>query len=74
MPLNVYSTQQVADELDVSVRRVRALAKNRGLGKIVGGSYVFTLADIDAMRIREPGRPWHKEKRPLSGQKRGSKK
>lgn len=52
------STEDVAKELGISVRRVRALASSRGVGQIVGNSLAFTPQDIDALRQRRPaGRP-----------------
>lgn len=53
----VYSSDEVAEMLGVSVRRVQALAKDRQRGKIVGNSLVFTLDDVAAMRPGKPGRP-----------------
>lgn len=58
------STEDVARELGISVRRVRALASSRGVGQIVGNSLAFTPRDIDTLRERRPaGRP-PKSKRP----------
>lgn len=52
------STEDVAKELGVSVRRVRALAATRNIGQIVGNSLAFTPQDIDTLRERRPaGRP-----------------
>lgn len=51
------STEQAAEELGVSVRRVRALARSRGLGTRIGRDLLFTPEDVDAMRERRPGRP-----------------
>lgn len=52
------STEDVAKELGISVRRVRALASSRGVGQSVGNSLAFTPRDIDTLRERRPaGRP-----------------
>lgn len=52
------STEDVARELGISVRRVRALASSRHVGQIVGNSLAFTPRDIDTLRERRPaGRP-----------------
>lgn len=52
------STEDVAKELGISVRRVRALASSRGVGQTVGNSLTFTPQDIDVLRERRPaGRP-----------------
>jgi hypothetical protein len=53
----LYSTSQAAVQLNISSRRVRALAKSRQLGITIGRAWVFTQADIDAMRKRVNGRP-----------------
>lgn len=47
----------VARILEISPRRVQALARHRGLGRKIGTSLAFTSADIDKMRVRRPGRP-----------------
>lgn len=54
---DVYSAQDVADVIGVSIRRVYALAKSRNLGQHIGAGLAFTLDDINAMRERKPGRP-----------------
>lgn len=53
------STEEVAAELGLERTRVQQLAKARGLGTPVGsaGWRVFTHADVEAMRVRRPGRP-----------------
>lgn len=56
----LYSTAAVAHILGLHPERVRRLAQSRGLGRrAIGstGAWLFTEADIDAMRIRKPGRP-----------------
>jgi Helix-turn-helix domain len=56
---DLYSVQQVADELGVSERRVQQLAQSRGVGAQLGrgGTWVFRRQDIEALRERKAGRP-----------------
>lgn len=58
------TSQEVANELGLSRRRVLALAKSRELGRKVGRDVLFSEADLDAMRDRQPGRP-HKTRHHL---------
>jgi predicted RNase H-like HicB family nuclease len=51
------TTVDAAKQLDVSPRRVRALAKTRGVGQRYGRSLLFTQDDIERMRPGLPGRP-----------------
>lgn len=58
----LYSTAAVARILGLHPDRVRRLAQSRGVGQRAIGSspagpWLFSEADIDAMRIRTPGRP-----------------
>lgn len=53
----LYTAQEVARLLGLSARRVRALAASRGVGRRIGPLWVFAGADVDAMRVRVPGRP-----------------
>ena len=54
----IYSADEVAAELGITPQRVRALAQSRGVGTKVGGyMWTFTDSDVDAMRVRTPGRP-----------------
>lgn len=53
----VYTTQEVADLLDLSIRRVNAISNARGLGKLLGRVKIFTAREVDNMKIRTPGRP-----------------
>jgi len=56
--LSLMTTADVAAELGISERRVRALAAARNVGWKVGrGAWVFRPADIEMLRIRRPGRP-----------------
>lgn len=52
-----YSSSEVAEMLGITGRRVAALSRSRNLGRMVGGTRVYTLADVEAMRDRRPGRP-----------------
>ena len=57
----VLGVADVARILEITPRRVQALAKHRGLGRMVGNSLAFTAADVDNMRVRRTGRPPAKE-------------
>ena len=56
-PTAVLSSVDVAVELGITPRRVAALARSRGVGKRLGVRYVFSPADVEALRVRQPGRP-----------------
>lgn len=51
------TTAEAAAELGISRRRVQALVKDRNLGQHLGRDILLTPADVDAMRVRLPGRP-----------------
>jgi predicted RNase H-like HicB family nuclease len=51
------TTAEVAEELEISVPRVHQLARSREVGERRGNALMFSRKDIDAMRIRQPGRP-----------------
>jgi predicted RNase H-like HicB family nuclease len=53
----VYTTQEVAELLDISTRRVNALASSRGVGQLLGRAKVFTRDEIQKLKHRQPGRP-----------------
>lgn len=53
----VYTTQEVADLLNLSTRRVNAISNSRGLGRLLGRVKMFTEKEIDNMKIRTTGRP-----------------
>jgi predicted RNase H-like HicB family nuclease len=53
----VIGVADVAKLLGVSVRRVQALAKDRGVGQRFGNYLVFTEADINRLQPHAPGRP-----------------
>ncbi len=55
--LDLMDASAVAAELGVNRQRVWALAHSRGLGWHVGRDWLFTPAEVDAMRVRKPGRP-----------------
>ncbi|MEN6535291.1 MAG: hypothetical protein ABFD89_16625 [Bryobacteraceae bacterium] len=52
-----YTTAEVAAALDLSPRRVRALAADRGRGRKLAGRLVFSAADLVNLSVRTPGRP-----------------
>ncbi len=56
---DLYSDDEVAEQLGITAARVRALATARGLGTHLGRghTWVFRRQDIAAMRDRKPGRP-----------------
>ena len=45
-------TEQVAAELGVSPSLVLRLARRHGLGRTLGGKYLFSPADVEVMRRR----------------------
>jgi hypothetical protein len=51
------TTAEVAREFDVTPRRVRALAKDRGVGHRFGRTVMFTTQDVDRLRPGRNGRP-----------------
>ena len=53
----LWTTSEIAEELEVSVRRVQAMARQRGLGNKVGRDLLFSNEELRAMRTRIPGRP-----------------
>lgn len=53
----VYTTQEAAELLGLSVRRVNALSNSRGLGELIGKVKVFTKKEIENMKHRTTGRP-----------------
>jgi len=56
--VDALTTNQVAAELGISRDRIPRLARSRGVGQRVGRDWLFTAADVEAMRDRRPGRPW----------------
>jgi hypothetical protein len=58
LAFDLRGVEEVAAQLGITGRRVRALAESRGLGAKVGkNTWVFRAADVEAMRERVPGRP-----------------
>lgn len=56
--LSLMTTAEVAAELGISERRVRALAAARRVGWKVGrGAWVFRPEDVERLRPGPPGRP-----------------
>lgn len=56
--IELRTTEQICAELGITRARVQQLARARYLGwKITDRVRVFTAADVDAMRVRTPGRP-----------------
>lgn len=55
--MSLMTAEQAAAELGIDSRRVRRIAATRGVGWHAGREWIFTPADIDAMRVRTPGRP-----------------
>lgn len=54
----VFTTAEAAKELGIHPRSVRALAKRRGLGRLLTPkALIFTRAEVDAMKIRQPSGP-----------------
>lgn len=60
---DIFRTAQVAEMLGVSARRVRAIARQRNLGRYLVGRLFFTADEVDNMRKRRPkaGRPPNKD-------------
>jgi excisionase family DNA binding protein len=57
---DLISTQEAADRLGISPRRVQALIQAGRLAAFkVGRSYIIREADLEAVRDRPPGRPRH---------------
>lgn len=52
-----YTSKQVAKKLNISVRRVLALAKSRGIGLKVSRIWVYDDKDIANMKYRKTGHP-----------------
>jgi predicted RNase H-like HicB family nuclease len=52
-----FTSAEAAALLGISVRRVQALARARGVGRRHGRALLFSQDDLDALRERKPGRP-----------------
>jgi hypothetical protein len=55
--LDLVAGDMAAEELGITRQRVWKLARSRGLGWQVEKAWIFTPAEVDAMRDRVPGRP-----------------
>jgi len=54
---DLLTTKEVAERLNVSTRRVLALAADRGVGERFGRSVMFRPQDVEALRPGPIGRP-----------------
>lgn len=54
---HVFTAKEVADILNISPRRVNALASSRGFGRFIGKAKVFTSIEVERLKTRKPGRP-----------------
>lgn len=61
------SARDVARHLGITPRRVSAIAKRRGVGRIIGGVRLFAPEDMPALTPGPPGRP--RTPRSLEGSK-----
>jgi predicted RNase H-like HicB family nuclease len=52
-----YTSHEAAALLGISVRRVQALARSRGVGRRHGRALLFSQDDLEALRKRKAGRP-----------------
>lgn len=54
-----YTARDVANLCGISVSRVHQLVRDLGIGQKIGRDWLFSAADIDAVRNRNtrPGRP-----------------
>jgi len=55
--MDLFTTAQVAATLGLAPRRIRQLAESRNLGMHIGDRLLFTAEEVEAMRVRVPGRP-----------------
>lgn len=51
------TTKQVAERLGIDPSRVIRLAAKYGIGAKLGRDWLFTAADVDALRDRSTGKP-----------------
>lgn len=57
-----FTSSEVADQLGVSINLVRTLSRDRNVGTRLGRDWLYSEADVEALRKRRPrGRP-RKEK------------
>lgn len=60
----LYTTAEVAEELDISPRSVRALATRRNLGRhLTPKCLIFTTGELDRMRLRQESGPSYQRDR-----------
>lgn len=59
--MNAIPTREVARMLGLAPSAVRALARRRGLGSMEAGRLVFTLHEIEILRVRRGGPPTLRE-------------
>jgi predicted RNase H-like HicB family nuclease len=52
-----FTSHEAAALLGISVRRVQALARSRGVGRRHGRALLFSQDDLEALRERKAGRP-----------------
>ena len=57
------TTREVAERLEVTPRRVLAIAASRGVGRKIGHSMMFHPDELEAMRPGPVGRPAHEGQR-----------
>jgi len=53
----LFTTTQAAEALGISVQRIKQLCAEGRMGMRVGRDWIITQDDIEANRIRKPGRP-----------------
>lgn len=56
--MNYLLTKQVAERLGLKPRRLRAIAKNRNIGRKLGSNLVFYENEVELLR---PGKPGNRE-------------
>lgn len=55
--VSLLTTKEVASKLNVTPRRVLAIARDRGIGRKIGNSVMFHPDEIEALRPGPVGRP-----------------
>ena len=53
----LFTTTQAAEELGISVQRIKQLCAEGRMGMRIGRDWIITQDDIERNRIRKPGRP-----------------
>lgn len=60
--VKLLTSKEAAAELGVTHQRVRQLiSKGRLKATKFGNAWMIRFSDLEAVRVRKPGRPWHKE-------------